>query len=60
MQTEFGQKTMFSAVKGSKRLMARVAADKCAAGMAATEGVRSAQWQLALDFVAQSENLRCS
>ena len=46
--------------EGIKRLVAGVAADKCATGTAATESGRSAQWQLALDFVARSENLRCS
>jgi predicted RecB family nuclease len=46
--------------EGIKRLVAGVAADKCVTGTAATESVRSAQWQLALDFVARSENLQCS
>src|ERR1700680_3889484 len=32
----------------------------CHTGTAASESGRSAQWRLALDFVAQSENLRCS
>ena len=45
---------------GIKRLVAGVAPDKCATGTAATETGRSAQWRLALDFVARSENLRCS
>jgi predicted RecB family nuclease len=45
--------------EGIKRLVAGVAADKCATGTSATESARSAQWQLALDFAARSENLRC-
>src|SRR6266581_8464561 len=45
--------------EGIKRLVAGVAPDKCATGSAARSG-RSAQWQLALDFVARSENLQCS
>ncbi len=44
--------------EGIKRLVAGCAPDKCVTGNA--EGGRSAQWQLALDFIAQSENLRCS
>jgi len=43
-----------------KRLVAGVAPDKCATGTVATESERSAQWRLALDFVARSENLQCS
>ena len=46
--------------EGIKRLVAGVAPDKCATGTAAMESGRSAQWQLALDFVARSENLQCS
>ena len=46
--------------EGIKRLVAGVAPDKCVTGTAATEGGKSAQWQFALDFVARSENLRCS
>src|ERR1700719_4482933 len=46
--------------EGIKRLMAGVAPDKCATGAAATESGGLAQWQLAVDFVARSENLRCS
>jgi hypothetical protein len=46
--------------EGIKRLVAGVAPDKCATGAAATESGRLAQWQLALDFVARSENLQCS
>ena len=46
--------------EGIKRLVAGVAPDECARGAAATEGGRLAQWQLALDFVARSENLQCS
>jgi hypothetical protein len=42
------------------RLVAGIAPDKCATSTAATECGRSAQWQLALDFTAGSENLRCS
>jgi hypothetical protein len=41
-------------------LVAGVAPDKCATGTAATVSDRSAQWQLALDFTARSENLRSS
>ena len=40
--------------------MAGVAPDKCATSTAATESGRSAQWQLALDFTAGREDLRCS
>ena len=40
--------------------LSSVAPDKCFKGPAATEIVKAAQWQFALDFVAQSENLRCS
>jgi predicted RecB family nuclease len=40
--------------------MAGVAPDKCVTGTAATESGGLAQWQLALDFVARGENLRCS
>jgi hypothetical protein len=43
-----------------KRLVAAVTPDKCATGTAATVSGRSAQWQLALDFTARSENLRSS
>jgi predicted RecB family nuclease len=46
--------------EGIKHLMAGVPTDKCATGTAATESGRSAQWQLAVDFTARSENLRCS
>ena len=44
--------------EGIKRLVEGCAPDKCVTGNA--EGGRSAQWQLALDFIARSENLRCS
>jgi hypothetical protein len=44
----------------TRRLVAGIAPDKCATSTAATECGRSAQWQLALDFTAGSENLRCS
>jgi predicted RecB family nuclease len=46
--------------EGIKRLVAGVAPHKCATGAAATESGGLSQWQLALDFVARSENLRCS
>jgi predicted RecB family nuclease len=46
--------------EGIKRLVAGVAPDKCATGTAATVSGRSAQWQLALDSTARSENLRSS
>jgi predicted RecB family nuclease len=46
--------------EGIRRLMAGVAPDKCVTGTAATESGGLAQWQLALDFVARGENLRCS
>jgi hypothetical protein len=46
--------------EGITRLVAGVAPDKCATSTAATESGRSAQWQLALDFTAGGENLRCS
>jgi predicted RecB family nuclease len=46
--------------EGINRLVATVAPDKCVAGIAATEIGRQAQWQLAVDFVARSENLQCS
>ena len=45
---------------GIKRLVAGVAPDKCAASTRAEETGRSAQWQLAPDFDARSENLQCS
>ena len=44
--------------EGIKRLVAGVAPDKCATGTA--DGGRSALWQLALDFDARCENLRCT
>src|ERR1019366_4075720 len=46
--------------QGIKRLVARVAPDKCVTGTAVVESGRSAQRQLAVDFVAQNENLVCS
>src|SRR6266581_3690172 len=46
--------------EGIKRLVAGVAPDRCAAGTPAIESGRSAQWQLATDFVARSENLQSS
>jgi hypothetical protein len=46
--------------QGIKRLLAKVAPDKCATGTAAMESGRAAQWQFAVDFVAQNENLVCS
>jgi predicted RecB family nuclease len=46
--------------EGIKRLLAGVAPDKCATGTAAIESGGSAQWQFAVDFVAQNENLVCS
>ncbi len=46
--------------EGIKRLVAGVAPDICATGTAATVSDGSAQWQLALDFTARSENLRSS
>jgi predicted RecB family nuclease len=46
--------------EGVKRLVEGVAPDKCVTGTVTTEGLRSAQWQLALGLIAQSENLRCS
>ena len=46
--------------QGIKRLVAGVAPDKCATGTAAMESGRSAQWQFAVDFVAQNESLVCS
>jgi predicted RecB family nuclease len=46
--------------EGITRLVAGIAPDKCATGTAATVSDRSAQWQLAQDFTARSENLRSS
>jgi predicted RecB family nuclease len=46
--------------EGIKRLVAGVAPDKRATGPPTMELGRSAQWQLATDFVARSENLQCS
>jgi hypothetical protein len=46
--------------EGITRLVAGIEPDKCATSTAATECGRSAQWQLALDFTAGRENLRCS
>src|SRR6266851_10272386 len=46
--------------EGINRMVAGVAPDKCATGAVTTESLRSAQWQLALDFIARTENLRCS
>ena len=47
--------------EGVKRLAAGVAPDRCAAaGVSAMTIGRSAQWVLATDFVARSENLQCS
>jgi len=46
--------------EGIRHLVAGVAPDKCATVTAATRSGRWAQWQLSLDFVARSENLRCS
>lgn len=46
--------------EGVKRLVAGIAPDKCATGTAAAEGGSSAQWQLAVDFAARAEDLRCS
>jgi len=46
--------------EGIKRLVTGVAPDKCAASTRPVETGRSAKWQLAPDFVAQSGNLQCS
>jgi hypothetical protein len=46
--------------EGITRLVAGVEPDKCATSTAGTECAGSAQWQLALDFTAGRENLRCS
>ena len=46
--------------EGIRRLTAEAPLDRRAAGTAVTESGRSAQWQLALDFTARSENLQCS
>ena len=59
MQTVRTESDVFRS-EGIERLMAGVAPHKCATGAAATESGGLAQWQLALDFVARSENLRCS
>jgi predicted RecB family nuclease len=44
--------------EGIKRLTAGVPLDKCATDITEADGLP--QWQLALDFVARSENLQCS
>ncbi len=46
--------------EGIKRMVAGVAPGKCIGGTPTMETLRSAQWQLATDFVARSENLQCS
>jgi predicted RecB family nuclease len=46
--------------EGIKRLVAGVAPDKCAMDPPTMEPGGSAQWQLATNFVARSENLQCS
>jgi len=45
--------------KGIKRLVSGVAPEKCAVGAPTIETGRSAQWELATDFVVRSENLQC-
>src|ERR1035438_10122705 len=60
MQIGFKQESDVFRRQGIKRLVARVAPDKCATGTEAMENGRSAQWLLALDFVAQIENLVCA
>jgi predicted RecB family nuclease len=45
--------------EGIKGLMAEVTPDKFVTGAPATDRGKSAQWQWAVDFVAQSENLQC-
>src|ERR1700752_331249 len=44
--------------EGIRRLIAGVAADKCVTGTSATESLRVAQWQLAIDIEARSQNLQ--
>jgi predicted RecB family nuclease len=46
--------------EGIKALVAGVGPDKCAIGIAATESGGPAQWRLAVDLVAQAENLQSS
>jgi len=46
--------------EGVRRLIAGVAADKCVTSMSATESLRVAQWQFAIDFEARSHNLQCA
>ncbi len=45
--------------EGVRRMVEEVPPDKCATGTGA-ETSKSAQWLLALDFAARTENLRCS
>ena len=47
-------------IEGTKRLMARVAPDKCAIGTQAMESLKPAQWHLGIDFAVHSQNLQCS
>ena len=46
--------------EGVRRLIAGVAADKCVTSMSATESLRVAQWQFAIDSEARSQNLQCA
>ena len=47
-------------IEGTKRLVAKVAPDKCAIGTQAAEGsLKPAQWHLGIDFTVQSQNLQC-
>ncbi len=46
--------------EGIVRLVADVPPNKCATSASATESDGPAQWQLALDFKARSQNLQCS
>lgn len=43
-----------------KRLLAESAPDECVIGPSSTENLKTAQWRLAVDFVARAENLESS
>jgi len=46
--------------EGIRRLIAGVAADKCVTSTSATESLRVAQWRLAIDIEARSQDLQCA
>ncbi len=46
--------------EGIKRLLSESAPDQCVIGPSSTENLKTAQWRLAVDFVARAENLESS